>query len=286
MKSKKAFFSFLFLFLFFYLSLYTWNERTGVLDRLAARTGLDIFSLVVQPGRQVAGQMHTLWQRYVYLVDLRKENILLRAELDRAALEMALLQEDAARLKRLEMLLHFSRKHDFKKYGSRVIGRNIGSGAVQDTLVIDKGTLGGAQVNMPVITPQGVVGRVYKTGFTASTVLLLTDAESKIAVIGQKNRSQGILTGHNKDFLEVRYIPQNSQIEQGELLVSSGLAGVFPKGLPVARVVSVAYPRNSLFLQVRAEPLVDKSTLEEVLLLDREAGEKGLPLVPDLDLQE
>ena len=147
----------------------------------------------------------------------------------------------------------------------------MGPVGVLDTLTVDKGRAEGVVDDMPVVSLSGVVGRILRTGAATSTVLLLTDPNSRIAVIGEKNRSPGMLSGqgYEKQLL-LRYINLNAIIDPNELLLSSGLSGIYPKGLPVARVTKIQRSDISLFLTVLAEPLVDMSGLEEVLLLNRE----------------
>jgi len=251
-----------------YLSLYTWNARTGVLDGLASRTGLEFVGWVIKPGRWVADQATTTWNRYLYLVGLRQENDLLRERLDTLTLELASKRELATEALRLRTLLDFPAPPGWTYSGARVIAQRMGPNSALETIVIDKGALASVVVNTPVITPAGVVGRVLRNGLTASNVLLLTDQNSKIPVLGRNHRSTGILTGAGADnLLEVRYVPLNAPIDVGETLLTSGLAEIYPKGLPLARVTAIERSEISLFLTVRAEPLVSLRDLEEVLLL-------------------
>ena len=149
----------------------------------------------------------------------------------------------------------------------------MGPAGALDTLAVDKGLTAGVVDDMPVVALSGVVGRILRTGAANSTVLLLTDPNSRIAVVGATNRSPGMLSGqgYGKQ-LSLRYINLNAAIEPDELLLSSGLSGIYPKGLPVARVTKIQRSDISLFLTVLAEPLVDMAGLEEVLLLKREPG--------------
>lgn len=260
--------------LFVYLSLYTWNLRTGHLDTLAENTGLDAVRLALKPGRWVADQVAAFWRRYVYLVGLQEENDRLRGQVDELLMERNSLRERAMSTDRLEQLLAFTPPGGWQRVGARVIARRMGPNALLETLVLDKGSLHGAAADQPVVTPQGVVGRILRAGFTASTVLLLDDANSRIPVLGQKYRSAGVLSGHGPGReLELKYVNLNAPIEPGELLVTSGLAGSFPKGLPVARVLRVERSDLSLFLDITAEPLMDFEAQEEVLVLRREGAE-------------
>ncbi|WP_461209661.1 rod shape-determining protein MreC [Desulfocurvus sp. DL9XJH121] len=232
---------------------------------------------VLRPGRWVSDQVVTTWNRYIYLVDLRQENEFLRRRLDDFSLELAGLREQAAEALRLRRLLDFPPPVRWTTSGARVIAQRLGPNAVLDTVMVDKGTSSGIAVNTPVATPEGLVGRVLRAGFTSSNLLLLTDQNSKIPVLGETNRTTGILTGRGPGDLEVRYVPLNAPIALGELLLTSGLASIYPKGLPVARVSSIERSEISLFLTVRATPLVDLRDLEEVLLLHRTHDAPGAP---------
>lgn len=266
------------------MSLYTWNARTGVLDGLASRSGLEFVGWVIKPGRWVADQITATWNRYLYLINLRQENDQLRERLDTLTLELASKRELATEALRLRTLLDFPSPPGWTYSGARVIAQRMGPNAALETIVIDKGSLANAVVNTPAITPDGVVGRVLRNGLTASNVLLLTDQNSKIPVLGINHRSTGILTGGGADNpMEVRYVPLNAPIDEGEILLTSGLAEIYPKGLPVARVTSIERSEISLFLTVRAEPLVNLRDLEEVLLLHAQPAqsppEDGAPAV-------
>ncbi|MCM0755764.1 rod shape-determining protein MreC [Desulfovibrio aminophilus] len=256
--------------LFVYLSLYTWNIRTGHLDRLAENTGLDAARLVLKPGTWVADQAVSFWRRYIHLIGLREENDRLRDEVDRLLMDNTSLREQARASARMEQLLGFTPAPDWVAEGARVIAHRLGPNALLETLVLDRGTLQGAGADQPVVTPRGVVGRILRAGLSASTVLLLHDVNSRIAVIGQNNRAAGVLAGRGPGReMELKYVNLNAPIEPGELLVTSGLSDSFPKGLPVARVLKVERSDLSLFLDITAEPLMDFEALEEVLVLRR-----------------
>jgi rod shape-determining protein MreC len=272
--------------LFVYLSLYTWNLRTGHLDALSSYTGLDISGVVLRPGIWVSDKVSDFWTRYIYLVGLKQENDALKEEASNLRRTNMLMNAQASSAKRLEALLGFTPPDQWTFSGARVIGHRMGPVGVLDTLTVDKGRAEGVVDDMPVVSLSGVVGRILRTGAATSTVLLLTDPNSRIAVIGDKNRSPGMLSGqgYGKPLL-LRYINLNAIIDPNELLLSSGLSGIYPKGLPVARVTKIQRSDISLFLTVLAEPLVDMSGLEEVLLLNREpdspAEEYGPPALKE-----
>jgi rod shape-determining protein MreC len=269
----KYLFLFFFLPLFLYFSMYTWNWKTGVLDRLAAMTGLDIAGWVMAPGRWLQNNVDEFWSRYVYLVGVRQENEDLVIRVRELEMAVARLSEKARSADRMTSLLRFSPEPSWEKRGARVIGQHLGPNAILETLLIDLGTAHGIRANDPVISPRGVVGRIVKPGLHFSSVLLLSDATSRIPVITGDGRVPAILQGQGPGaFLEVKFIPRNDPVSPGELLLSSGLGGVFPKGIPVARVVEVTPADVTLFQKVYAEPLLALRYYEELLVLSRTDG--------------
>jgi len=258
--------------LFVYLSLYTWNLRSGHLTRLSTYSGLDSVGMVLRPGKSLGGMAGDFVERYVSLVGLKQQNEALEAEVKALRLEIMTLRERAEATERVEKLLAFSEPPEWRREGARVIAHRVGPTAILETILVDRGKTSGALEDTPVLSTEGVVGRIYRAGFTVSTVLLLIDPSSRVAVVGRDNRAAGIVYGMGADEkLMVKYVGLTSTIAQGEILVSSGMDGVYPKGLPVARVTSVKREEGTLFMDVQAEPLVDILRLEEVLLLKRAA---------------
>lgn len=253
-----------------YLSLYTWNLRTGWLDGLVTHTGLEFAGWVLKPGRWAETELSTFWDRYIHLVDVKEENEALQENLDRLVFELSQYKEQASEVTRLRRLLSFAPPEHWTSSGARVITHRLGPHASLNTLVVDKGYLTGASKNAPVITHIGVIGRIIRSGPFTSTVLLLNDPNSRIAVLGQSHRTAGILVGKgSEDDLRLLYVPLNAPLDEGEILTTSSLAGIFPKGLPVARIKRIEISDISLFQTVTAEPLVNIKDIEEVLLLER-----------------
>lgn len=256
--------------LFFYLALYTWNLRTGLLTRLSTYSGLDSVGAVLRPGSAVGQAAGGFVERYLSLVGLKQENEALREEIKALRLETMTLRERAEATSRVEKLLGFPEPPDWRKEGARVIAHRVGPTAILETILVDRGKLSGAQEDTPVLCTEGVVGRIYRAGLSVATVLLLIDPASRVAVVGRDNRAAGVVYGMGTgELLVVKYVGLKSTIEPGEILITSGMDGVYPKGLPVARVTSVRREEATLFMDVQAEPLVDIPRLEEVLLLKR-----------------
>lgn len=258
------------LILLIYLGGYSWNQRTHFLDTIVTNVGLETSGYVIKSVLFLQDAILDAWKKYVDLVNVREENDNLKKELSKTKRELFLASEERAELDRLRDLLKISPPIGWTIQGTRVLAGRMGSNAALATIVIDRGYLTGAIPGTPVITQDGIVGRVFRAGPTTSTVLLLIDPGSRIAVVSQKNRVQGILVGSGAmSPLEVRFVSRNRSIEPGELLVTSGLDEAFPKGIPVAKISKVTDSDMSPFQTVEATPLVPILNIEELLLLQQ-----------------
>lgn len=258
--------------LLIFLGIYSWNQKTGILDKVADSTGLEVIGVVLRSTDFVRNKVTETWYRYLDLVNVREENDRLRKRLVEMQNRLILAAEERAELKRLRELLSFNPPDKWPISAARVIGGRMGSNSVMNTIIIARGYMTGATPDTPAVTEAGVVGRVLRSGPTVSTVLLLADPSSKVAVIGQDSRTQGLLVGSGAGKpLDVLFTPHNNELREGEILVTSGLDGIFPKGIPAAVVSGVAPADITPFPNIRAMPLVDVTRLEEVLLLERPA---------------
>lgn len=170
-------------------------------------------------------------------------------------------------------LLTLTPPEGWQTLGARVLAGRMGANSALASVLIGRGYMTGAIPGTPVMTPQGVAGRVLRAGPSSATVLLLVDPGSRIAVISQESRIQGVLVGGGPDKpLEMRFVSHNDVIRAGEILVTSGLDDAFPKGIPVARVLSATPSDLSPFQSIQAAPLATLSDLEELLLISRVEG--------------
>lgn len=206
-----------------------------------------------------------LTQRLLYPSGLVDENRKLNQKIDE--LEMTLIQmtELEDENLRLRSLLDFKRRVTGTTVPAQVVGRD--ASPWRGSLIVDKGTLDGIGVNMPVVTDLGVVGVVIDAGRRLSRVLLLPDGAFRVSGQVQRTRVEGVLEGNGAQSCEMKYVPQNALIKEGDVVVTSGLGGLFPKGLILGVVSFVDNPRDQLFKEVKVEPTVDFSSLEEVLIV-------------------
>ncbi|MDF1553466.1 MAG: rod shape-determining protein MreC [Deferrisomatales bacterium] len=217
-------------------------------------------SLVQGIASEVAGTV----DRYLFLVEVQQEAERLRREV--AELKRALLAVEEVQLEnqRLHTLLAFKRTTDLELLPVRVVGRS--ASAWFRTVVLDKGTDDRIAVDSPVLTPAGVVGRVYQVTPTASRVLLITDANSAIDGLVQRTRSQVLVEGQLKPSCRALYIGRGEEVAGGDQVVTSGLGGVFPKGLLLGRLAEVEALPGAVFQRAELVPGADFSRLEEVFV--------------------
>ena len=257
--------------------MYSWNQRTRFLDDMAAKLGLEITGAVLTPIRSAQDTAENMWDRYFDLVGVREENEALKQKV--AELEARLLAngEDLAELKRLRALVQLPVDQSWRPLGARVLSGRMGPNAVLDSITISRGYSTGGRPGTPLVTHLGLVGRVLKASAHSSIVLLLTDPSSRIAVFSQESRAPGILMGMGTgQKLEVNFVQRDAKVKPGEIIITSGLDGKYPKGIPVARVLRVAPSDYTQFMAIKAEPLVDLQHLEEVLLLESTGAPRPL----------
>lgn len=258
-----------------FLALYTWDARTGHLSRFFSMSGLELTRHVLYPGVWLKDRATDFSDSYLALSDVAKENARLIEELGAARSALMRAQEEQHELARLRDLLDLPSVLPWEKTGSRVIAGKFGPQAALNSIMLNKGFLGGATPGAPVISASGLVGRVRHVSPNSSTVLLITDPSFRVSVIGQQSRVRGILSGAGENNpLLVQYVAPNTNMLPGEFLICSGIDGIMPKGMPAARVSTVLYDKDALFPHITAEPLANLSKLEEVMVLIPPKGAK------------
>lgn len=252
-----------------FVTLYSWNRRTGVLDDVTTNIGLEVTGVVLNPVRQAQDFLTGLWDNYIDLVHAREQNLELIERLQELEAQILAQSEDMAELRRLRELLKMPLDVTWRPLGARILAGRLGPNSQIEAFTLNRGYTSGAAPGTPVVTNQGLLGRVLRAAPHSSSAILLTHPTSRIAVFTQKSRTPGILTGNGPGRpMEVRYMDRATRAEPGELLVTSGLDGKFPKGIPAARILSVEPSNYNEFMTIYAEPLADLNHTEEVLLLE------------------
>jgi rod shape-determining protein MreC len=218
-----------------------------------------VVSVVTPPERwihNVGRGIRGLWYGYMDLVHVRQQDAVLKTEIERLRLEQASLAEDAKQGQRLEQLLDFKEHYVYKTVPAQVIGA---SGTDQSrTLYIDKGAKDGLAPDMPVVTADGIVGKLKDVFDHKSLVLLVSDPTSGVGVILETTRTRGILKGVPFGQLQVINVSPDGRIKAGERIVTSGGDQIFPRGMPVGTVEGVEPDpdrRSAGHYQSRGRPL-------------------------------
>ena len=210
--------------------------------------------------------VRSAWQGYLDLRHTREQNAALQGEVARLRLEQAAFAEDAAQGRRLQALLAFKQQYIAATVAAQVIG---GSGSDRSRVVyLDNGAADGLKPDMPVITPDGVVGKLSKVDRYTSQLLLLNDLTSGAGVTLLSSRLRAIVQGAPGGRVEIDDLMADPRIQPGEHVVTSGGDQVFPRGLPVGVVQSIAAdPRHQPYSEIVVQPFANLARLEEVLVI-------------------
>jgi rod shape-determining protein MreC len=215
-----------------------------------------------------------IWRDYVDLRALREENKRLQLETTTLKRRLDQLQEQALETQRLERLLAMRQASQAEFLTARVVGKDATNWF--KTILLDRGSLEGVRRNQPVLAPDGLVGKVVEVTPTSARVQLLTDPVNAVGGLIQRTRVTGIVSGNLGAGGRVRYLPLLADVVVGDEVVTSGMGGVFPKGILIGRITSVERKSGALFQEATLQPAVDLSRLEEVLILTALEAREGI----------
>lgn len=238
----------------------SWNPAEQIIIEVAAP-----FQKLI---KQTIGITESLWLKYFDLIGVRNENALLKREIDTLRVENYRYRELLTTNRRLQKLLQFKNTINWPVLAVQVIGRDP-TGWFKSVL-IDKGKKSGLKINMPVVNAGGVVGRLVSVSPNYAKVLLIIDQNSAVDCIIQRSRDKGIVKGLSPKICELDYVLKTSDVVIGDMVVTSGLGRVFPKGIPVGEVIEVEDISGELFKAIKIRPMVDFSKLEELLVILKE----------------
>ena len=211
--------------------------------------------------KTIQGTFH----RYVFLVNLEKENRMLKQKVAELQGESHQMKEMQLANERLKQLLQFREKNSPPMIGAEVIGQDPSSWF--KSVTVDKGERDGVKKGMAVISPAGVIGQILKTAPHYATVLLITDYNSAVDSIVQRTRAKAIVEGKGENRCQLKYLLRTEEVAVGDAVVTSGLGGNFPKGLMVGEVKKVDKKGHGVFQFAELVPSVDMTRLEEVFVI-------------------
>jgi rod shape-determining protein MreC len=238
------------------------NSRTGVPVLESVTFG--IFSEVQRTLSGGVSGIRNTWGNYVGLRNVKRENEDLKRQLAAAQIAMQEQRALADRARGFQRLLELRDRVSMATAAAEIIG----AAASPDfrTLTIDKGTRDGLRPDMAVIAPDGVVGRLVVPSARSAKIQLLIDRNAAAGVLVERTRAQGVVVGSGDDRLMMQYVSEASDLAVGDMVVTSGIDTIYPKGLVVGTIEMVEKNGPS-FKRVVVKPAVDFSRLEEVLVV-------------------
>jgi len=247
------------------------NSRAGV--PVLEQVTLGLFSEVQRAAAAAVDGVRGAWNGYVDLRGVQAENLALKAEVD--ALRVRL-QEEHALAERSRQLQHLLDLRDETSL-SVVAAEVVGGSASPDfqTVTIGKGTGDGLRTDMAVLAPEGVVGRVVTPTSRAAKVQLLIDRNAAAGAMIERTRAQGVVLGTGDGLLRMDYVAEVGGVQVGDLVVTSGVDGIYPKGFVIGEVEAVERTGDA-YKVITVRPAIDVRRLESVLVvLTPPAGGEG-----------
>ncbi len=233
----------------------------GPASRVVLSVTLPLQRAVTFPVREAA----RLWNDYVGLIHVRKQNERLLGQVNELELENLQYREAIVSSERFQRLSGFRAKREIPMVPANVVAEDLSPWF--QAVIIDQGSSAGIGPGMPVITDSGVVGVVAGTTPGASKVLLILDPQSRVDVYIQRTRARGSVRGRSEQDCELAYLLREEDVRPGDLVLTSGLAAVYPKGLVVGEVSRVERLPYGLFQHAELRPAVDFRKLEEVFVI-------------------
>jgi len=241
--------------------------------RVKERKGVDFFDAFLmelcspfqKASTFVIKTIQNAFQSYIVLIHLQRENVMLKQKVVELQKENSQMKEMAYANERLRRLLAFREKISSSVIAAEVIGQDPSSWF--KSMTINKGEKEGVKKGMAVISPEGVVGQILKTAPYHSTILLITDYNSAVDSIVQRIRAKAIVEGKGENRCQLKYLLRSEDVVVGDIVVTSGVGGNFPKGLMVGEIRKVDRKEHGIFQYAELVPSVDLTKLEEVLII-------------------
>jgi rod shape-determining protein MreC len=206
-----------------------------------------------------------VWNNYIYLINTQEENYQLRRELEKLKFQNNAVTEKLNSFKRLDSLFDFINTSDMNLLPADVVG--FDSTGWAKMIMINKGMNNSVMKDMAVVTYNGLIGRIVQSTSKYSKVLLITDPRSAVDAVIQRTRDRGVVVGNNKGILEMKYLSVDSDVKDGDIVISSGLGGIYQKGLLIGTVSKVYEKKTGLFRRIDITPSADISRIEELLVV-------------------
>jgi rod shape-determining protein MreC len=220
-----------------------------------------------------------IFHSYLWLVGVGEQNRLLNEEVRRLRTDILSLKEKDLENKRLKKILTLKSKLDYPTLVAQIIGEDA-SGLFR-TILINRGTDDGVFPDMAVTAPEGIVGKIIRSSATMAQVVMITDPKMSVDCRVERTRDRGLLTGSYSYLCILEYLNKEVKLKQGDLVVTSGLDGIFPRGMVAGTIDSIRSSEHGLFVEATVIPGAKISEIEEVVVILGTQG--GFSMEPGLE---
>src|SRR5687768_7317864 len=231
------------------------------------------FSEVQRATMAMIDGVRGLWSGYVALQQVEQQNLALKQEVQTLQIRLQQERAEAQRTDNLRQLLELRERAQLDTTAAEVIA---GPASPEfQTVTIDKGSSDGLATDMAVISPAGVVGRLILPSRRASKVQLLIDVNAAAGALIERTRVQGVVVGAGSGLLRMRYVPGTADVKTGDLVVTSGIDGIYPKGFVIGTIDNVSGSGGE-YHEITVRPAVDFARIEEVLIVRTPPPSRGV----------
>ena len=227
--------------------------------------GLRLFSPINRGITLVADNTKYYLKAIAEFKRVEEENKELREKFEITYQENTILKEKLIAYDRLKKLLELKETFSYEMIPSLVIGREPGNWF--NSIIIDKGTIDGVEKNMAVATHRGLVGRVLSANSRTAKILLILDQRSAVGGMTQRSRDIGVVKGSESNYCYIEYLSNDADVKINDVVITSGLGSIFPKGIIIGKIVGIKKESHDLFQKVILRPEVDFTKLEEVFVV-------------------
>ncbi|MGZ8867014.1 MAG: rod shape-determining protein MreC [Thermoanaerobaculia bacterium] len=250
--------------LFVLMSLSSRTRYIGETRTLFERTVMTLFSPVPKAVNWVGGTAEDMYHGYLDMRRAVNENLELRRKVASLTTENVKLRQTDSDLRRLRNLLQYSEQFNMQTSMAHTI--MIDTSGRFKAVIIDRGSGDGVEVNDAIVNANGLIGRVVLTTKDLAKVQLVTDNNSAIGSLIERTRRQGVIRGDGSSVVEMHDIPTLADVKPGDRILTAGIDGIYPKGIPIGQVVKAQQGPN-LFKNIEVRPSVDFGTIEEVIVI-------------------
>ena len=250
--------------LFVLMSFSSQTRYVGETRTMFERTVMTVFSPVPKFVNWIGGTARDMHQGYLDMRRAVNENVELRRKVASLTTENLKLRQSGTDMRRLRSLLAYSEQFEFETSMAQTI--MLDTAGRFKSIIIDRGSADGVQVNDVIANANGLIGRVVLTTDDLAKVQLVTDTNCAVGSLVERTRRQGVVRGTGGNVVHMQDIPSLADVQSGDRVLTAGIDGVYPKGIPIGTVIR-SEPGQSLFKTVTVRPAVDFGTIEEVIVI-------------------